>query len=139
EMGKALRVPGTNPFWPLLHAQQGNRFHDILQSNPMEVFLLNTGWVGGPDGHPDAKKVKIPHSSAIVKAIAEGTIRWTRDPDFGYEVAEHVPDIDDLDLLQPHRLYARTGRIDEYTAIVARLKRERIDDLQSYPTLREAI
>lgn len=141
EAGKALRVPGTNPFWPLLHAQQGNRFLDILKTRPMDVFLLNTGWVGGPDGHPDSKKVKIPHSSAMVKAIAEGTITWTRDPDFGYEVAESVPGIsdDDRDILQPRRLYERTGRMDEYTAIVGRLKTERIEALRKYPTLREEV
>ena len=141
EMGKALRVPGTNPFWPLLHADQGNRFLDILTAHPMEVFLLNTGWVGGPESHPDSKKVKIPHSSAIVKAIAEGTIQWARDPDFGYEIAEHVPGITDEDreILQPRRLYERTGRMDEYRAIVRRLKHERVETLQNYPTLRPEI
>jgi phosphoenolpyruvate carboxykinase (ATP) len=141
EMGKALRVPGTNPFYPRLHADQGNRFLEILAGHPMEVFLLNTGWVGGPDGHPDSKKVKIPHSSAIVKAIADGTIQWTRDPDFGYEIAGHVPDIadSDIDILQPRRLYERTGRMDEYTTIVARLKRERVEALKQYPTLDSGI
>ena len=141
EMGKALRVPGTNPFWPLLHADQGNRFLDLLTGHPMEVFLLNTGWVGGPEGHPDSRKVKIPHSSAIVKAIAEGTIRWTRDPDFGYEVAAHVPGIadEDAEILQPRRLYERTGRMDEYNAIVRRLKQERVETLLTYPMLRPAI
>ncbi|MBI2760756.1 MAG: phosphoenolpyruvate carboxykinase [Chloroflexi bacterium] len=139
EMGKALRVPGTNPFWPLLHAQQGNRFHDILAEHPMEVFLLNTGWVGGPDGHPDSKKVKIPHSSAIVKAIAEETIEWTTDPDFGYEVATGLPDLEDIEILQPRRLYERTGRMDEYSTIVNRFKRERVEALAKYPTLRPEI
>ena len=43
EAGKFLRVPGTNPFFPLKHAQQGNRFWELLDSSPMEVFLLNTG------------------------------------------------------------------------------------------------
>jgi phosphoenolpyruvate carboxykinase (ATP) len=141
EMGKALRVPGTNPFFPMRHAQQGNRFLEILASHPMDVYLLNTGWVGGPEGTPDSKKVKIPHSSAIVKGIAEGTIRWTRDPDFGYEVAEHVPDIDpaDIEILQPRRLYERTGRMDEYRAIVERLKRERLETFAKYPDLNPAI
>jgi phosphoenolpyruvate carboxykinase (ATP) len=141
EMGKALRVPGTNPFFPLRHAMQGNRYLEILTSHPMEVFLLNTGWVGGPEGTEHSKKVKIPHSSAIVKAIAEGTITWTRDPDFGYEVAEHVPGIEaeDLDILQPRRLYERTGRTDEYRAQVERLKRERLETLQKYPDLKPEI
>jgi len=141
EMGKALRVPGTNPFFPLRHAMQGNRYLEILQSHPMEVFLLNTGWVGGAEGSEHSKKVKIPHSSAIVKAIAEGTIAWKRDADFGYEVAEHVPGIDpdDREILQPFLLYQRTGRDVEYRAQVKRLKRERIEALQKYPDLKPEI
>jgi phosphoenolpyruvate carboxykinase (ATP) len=141
EMGKALRVPGTNPFYPRQHADQGNRFLEILHSHPMEVYLLNTGWVGGPEGHPDTKKVQIPHSSAIVKAIAEGTIQWTLDPDFGYEIAGEVPGIssEDMDILQPRRLYQRTGRMDEYRTIVRRLKEERVQTLASYPALRQEI
>ena len=141
EMGKALRVPGTNPFFPLRHAMQGNRYLEILQSHPMEVFLLNTGWVGGAEGSKHSKKVKIPHSSAIVKAIAEGTIAWKRDADFGYEVAEHVPGIDpdDREILQPFLLYQRTGRDVEYRAQVKRLKRERIEALQKYPDLKPEI
>jgi phosphoenolpyruvate carboxykinase (ATP) len=141
EMGKALRVPGTNPFYPHLHADQGNRFLDILNSHPMEVYLLNTGWVGGPEEHPDSRKVKIPHSSALVKAIAEGTIQWTSDPDFGYEVAASVPGIsdEDVEILQPRRLYERTGRMDEYNTIVRRFKDERMQALSAYPTLRDEI
>ncbi|HEY7295964.1 MAG TPA: phosphoenolpyruvate carboxykinase, partial [Dehalococcoidia bacterium] len=141
EMGKALRVPGTNPFFPLLHAMQGNRFLELLRSHPIEVFLLNTGWVGGGDGDPRAKKVKIPHSSAVVKAIAEGTIRWQQDPDFGYEVATALPGIDpeDVDLLQPRLKYEREGRLDEYNQVVAKLKRERIAALDRYPGLTEEV
>ncbi len=88
EAGKFLRVPGTNPFFPLRHEQQGNRFLELLDSCGFEVFLLNTGRVGGPPDNENSKKVSIPYSSAVVKAIAEGTIEWTTDPDFGYEVAE---------------------------------------------------
>ena len=91
EEGKSLRVPGTNPFFPLRHEQQGNRLAELLETHPLEVFLLNTGRVGGPEGDDRSKKVRIPHSSAIVRAIAEGTISWDDDPDFGYQVATEVP------------------------------------------------
>lgn len=141
EMGKALRVPGTNPFFPMRHAMQGNRYLELLKSHPMEVFLLNTGWVGGKEGAEHTKKVSITHSSAIVKAIAEGTIEWTTDRDFGYEIAASVPGIEaeDIEVLQPRHLYERTGRLDEYEAIVARLKRERVTELQKYPDLEPEI
>jgi phosphoenolpyruvate carboxykinase (ATP) len=135
EMGKALRVPGTNPFFPLRHEEQGNRFLELHRSRPFEVYLMNTGRVGGGDAAPNSKKLTIEHSSAIVKAIAEGTITWTPDPDFGYDVAQAVPGVDDIEVLQPRRLYERTGRGDEYRALVRRLKQERVAELQKYPGL----
>jgi phosphoenolpyruvate carboxykinase (ATP) len=135
EMGKALRVPGTNPFFPLRHEQQGNRFLELHRSRSFEVYLMNTGRVGGPEGAANSKKLTIEYSSAIVKAIAEGTISWTKDPDFGYDVAERVPDVDDIEVLQPRRLYERTGRAAEYRGIVDRLKQERAAEFQKYPGL----
>src|SRR6476469_4875675 len=127
EAGKALRVPGTNPFFPMPHDLQGNRFLELLEEHPLEVYLLNTGRVGGGDDDDRSKKVRIKHSSAIVEGIADGTIEWERDPDFGYLVATAVPGIDDAEVLQPRKLYERTGRMDEYDAHVERLKRERAE------------
>ena len=74
-----------------------------------------------------------------MEAIAEGTITWERDPDFGYEVATAVPGIEDPELLQPRLLYERTGRADEYRAWVERLKRERAEFLAGFPGLRPEI
>ena len=135
EEGKFLRVPGTNPFFPLLHEQQGNRFLELLDAHPMEVFLMNTGRVGGQKDDDRSKKVKIPHSGAVVKAIAEGTVSWTEDDDFGYQIAESVPGIDDAELIQPRRLYERQGRMDEYRKFVERFKAERQEFLEGFPGL----
>jgi phosphoenolpyruvate carboxykinase (ATP) len=139
EAGKALRVPGTNPFFPMLHDLQGNRFLELLEEHPLEVYLLNTGRVGGADDDERSKKVRIKHSSAIVKGIADGTIQWERDPDFGYLVAASVPGIDDDEVLQPQKLYERTGRSDEYQAHVERLKRERAEFLDKFASLSDEI
>jgi len=141
EAGKFLRVPGTNPFFPLLHSQQGNRFLELLKSHPMEVYLLNTGRVGGPDADDRSRKVKIQHSSAIVKGIAEDSIQWELDPDFGYEVASEIPGISsgDLGILQPRMLYQAQGRSEEYRVHVARISQERVEFLNSFPGLDEEI
>src|SRR5215204_4649537 len=120
EAGKFLRVPGTNPFFPLPHDLQGNRFLELLEEHPLEVYLMNTGRIGGSESDERSKKVKIKHSSAIVKGIAEGTIEWARDPDFGYLVAAAVDGIDDVEILQPSRLYERQGRGEEYRQLVER-------------------
>jgi len=139
EAGKSLRVPGTNPFFPMLHDLQGNRFLELLEDHPLEVYLLNTGRVGGPEDDERSKKVRIKHSSAIVEGIAEGTIEWERDRDFGYFVAAAVPGIDDVEVLQPQKLYERTGRADEYRAMVQRLKAERAEFLDDFPSLSDEI
>ena len=135
EAGKFLRVPGTNPFFPMSHGLQGNRILELLATHPIETYLLNTGRVGGKDSDDRSKKVKIPHTSACVKGIAEGSIMWDDDPDFGYHVASAVPDFDDAELLQPRRLYERQGRMDEYGVLVERLKTERVERLEEFPEL----
>jgi phosphoenolpyruvate carboxykinase (ATP) len=139
EAGKSLRVPGTNPFFPLLHAQQGNRMLELMKSSPMDVYLMNTGRIGGDDKDERSKKVKIQQSSAIVKAIAEGTIQWQKDPDFGYLVATEVPGIDDPDYLQPKKMYERQGRLDEYRSLVAKYNADRREYLRKWKGLAEEI
>ncbi|GAA4631212.1 phosphoenolpyruvate carboxykinase [Actinoallomurus vinaceus] len=139
EEGRFLRVPGTNPFFPRDMADMGNRMLELLDSRELKVFVLNTGRVGGGEGDDRAKKVTIPHSSAIVQAIVEDTIEWEDDPDFGYEIASSLPGIDDLEILQPRRLYERQGRMKEYDAMVERLKAERREYLSSFAGLDEAI
>ena len=74
-----------------------------------------------------------------MKGIAERSILWTQDDDFGYLVADVLPEIDDLELLQPRRLYERQGRLDEFDALVDRLKTERVARLQEFPELSEDI
>jgi phosphoenolpyruvate carboxykinase (ATP) len=140
EMGKNLRVPGTNPFFFNNDAMQGNRLLELLDTMPdLEVYLMNTGRVGGVDDDERSKKVKIRHSSAVVTGIVSGTIEWEEDPDFGYYVAKNLPDFEDEELLRPHELYERQDRLDEYARIVAKLKEERREYLHSYPGLDESI
>jgi phosphoenolpyruvate carboxykinase (ATP) len=136
EAGKSLRVPGTNPFFFDDDALQGNRLLELLDTMPdLAVFILNTGRVGGDDDDGRSKKVRIPDSSAVVAGIVAGTITWETDPDFGYDVATAVPGVEDVELLQPRRLYDRQDRLSEYTAQVSRLKEERHQYLASFTAL----
>jgi phosphoenolpyruvate carboxykinase (ATP) len=140
EAGKALRVPGANPFFPLPHELQGNRFLELLQTCPIDVYLMNTGWIAGKEG-PDSRKVEVRHSSACIRAIAEGGLDWEQDEDFGYSVPAHVPGIkpEDEDLLRPKTRYHALGRMDDYNAWVQRLRTERREFLARFPGLDPAI
>lgn len=103
----------------------GNRFLELLGSCDLEVYLFNTGRIGGGDGDERSKKVSISTSAAVQDGIIDGSIEWVTDPDFGYEVAASCPGIDDAELLQPSRLYARQGREAEYADIVTQLRTAR--------------
>jgi len=141
EEGKNLRVPGTNPFFPEEHDHQGNRFLELMGEHQLDVYLMNTGRVAGGPDQEGSRKVEIKHSSSVVKAIAEGTIEWEDDPDFGYQVARSVPGIEDSDggVLRPRELYAEQGREDDYRAFVDRLKGEREEFLRQFPALSDEI
>ncbi len=141
EAGKFLRVPGTNPFFMRFDYMQGNRLAEMIESMDYDfgVYLMSTGRVGGGEDVEGSKKIKIPHSSAVVKGIAEGTIEWTVDPDFGYEIATSVPGFDDEELLQPKKLYARLGRTAEYESSIERVKAERVEFMATHEGLRPEI
>jgi phosphoenolpyruvate carboxykinase (ATP) len=140
EAGKNLRVPGTNPFFFNNEAWQGNRLLELIDTLPdLQVFVMSTGNVGGPPDDDRSKNVEIRHSSAIVQGIVSGTIAWEEDPDFGYFVASSVPEVDDIEVLQPRRLYERQGRSDEYKERVESLKAERIAYLEEFEGLDPSI
>ena len=56
-------------------------------------------------------------------------------------MASRVPGIDaeDIDILQPRRLYEATGRADEYAQRVVQLKTERAEFLAQFPSLSREI
>jgi phosphoenolpyruvate carboxykinase (ATP) len=134
EAGKKLRVPGTNPFWFENDASQANRLLELLETNELEVYLLNTGRVGGGDDVEGSKKVRIPDSAAVQQAIVSGTTEWVEDEDFGYFVAAEIDGVD-VHKLQPKRLYEDQGRLDEYEAIVDKVKADRAEYLAKYEGL----
>ena len=138
EAGKFLRVPGTNPFFPLHHSKQGNRMQELLKATGMDVYLMNTGSVGG-SVEAGGKKVGIAHSSAVVKALAEGTIEWVECDDFGYQLAAKVPGFpeQDSELLQPKEKYEADGKSAEYRELVSQLKGDRVEFLNGWDGLNE--
>jgi phosphoenolpyruvate carboxykinase (ATP) len=140
EAGKALRVPGTNPFFPLPHDVQGNRFLELMRSHPIDTYLMNTGWIVDDQG-PGSKKITVEFSSACLTAVAEGGVEWERDSDFGYETAKSLPGLapEDQDILRPKSAFEALGRIDEYNAWVDKLNTERRAFLKTFPDLNPEI
>jgi len=136
DAGKAKRSPFTNPFFPLRNEQMANRYMELDKTMPgVFNFMMNTGWVCGDEADEKAGKalkVKIRHSSAILQALADGSIEWTEDPDFGYQVATEIAGVP-AEILQPRKLYEAQGRMAEYAEIAKKLREERRAYLAGFP------
>lgn len=74
----------------------------IIRHNA-NVWLINTGWVGGPYGV--GKRISIRYTRALLSAALEGKlddVEYYQDPVFGFYVPKHAPGVPD-DVLYPAR------------------------------------
>jgi phosphoenolpyruvate carboxykinase (ATP) len=114
-------------------AQRGARLAELLAAHPVDAFLLNTGRVGGLGSDERSKRIRFEDSFAIVEALAEGSVTWHGKGDLGGDVAQDIPGIEDIELLQPRRLYERQGRMEEYRERLRLIELERKVLLSSLP------
>jgi len=142
ERGKT-RSPFTQPFFPLNHKLQAERFRELMSRNTGFVtWMMNTGYVGGDqldEKKGIAMKVKISHSTAMLEALFRNEIKWKEDPDFGYLIVDvNAPENSRLlekvppEILYPRILYEKQGRLNEYNEWVARIKKEREQFLSKF-------
>jgi len=87
-----------------------NTYADMLiervEKHDAEVWMLNTGWVGGPYGV--GERISIAHTRAIVSAVVEGKLRGAathRDPVFGVAIPDSVPGVP-AEVLDPRSAWA---------------------------------
>jgi phosphoenolpyruvate carboxykinase (ATP) len=120
QAGKPIKVVGTNPFIIGSMAQEGNRFLQILRANPnIECYLLDTGSFGQKKS-TKGMKISVYNSARLLADAARGVIVWEKDPDWGYEVAVGVGDVD-LGIFDPSLYYDER----EYKRLTEELKEER--------------
>lgn len=125
--GQALRCVGTNPFIVGPEYEEGNIFLKILRKNPdVQIFLLNTGMVGGEKG----EKITIFDSTEIIKQIALDGITWEKDPLWGYEIPMKINGMEHT-RIDPRWYYSRI----DYLKLTNGLKKERKDWLTKFPGL----
>jgi len=80
------------PFLVLPPETYADMLIDRVNRHQAQVWMLNTGWVGGPYGV--GKRMSIAHTRAIVSAVVEGRLRDVPahvDPIFGLHIPDRVP------------------------------------------------
>ena len=78
--------------WP--PTKYADMLGDLLREHKSNVWLVNTGWSGGPYGV--GKRMKLGYTRAMVRAALSGTLDGTPDkvdPIFGLAVPLGIPDV----------------------------------------------
>ncbi|MFD1706771.1 phosphoenolpyruvate carboxykinase (ATP) [Siminovitchia sediminis] len=89
------------PFLPLPAARYAEMLGKKIDEHGVQVFLVNTGWTGGPYGI--GKRMNLAYTRAMVQAALNGELdnaETVKDEVFGLSIPLHVPGVPD-EVLQP--------------------------------------
>ena len=82
------------PFLVLPPERYADMLIERVKRHHADVWMLNTGWVGGPYGV--GERMSIAHTRAIVRAVLAGDLRGVSthvDPVFGLQIPNRVPGV----------------------------------------------
>ncbi len=117
------------PFMPRHPGEYADMLVDRLQRDDVPVWLINTGWTGGPYG--TGERMDIGHTRAMVRAALDGALDDTPtrlDPTFGVAIPLTVPDVPNQ-YLDPRSTWADP---DAYDLAAARLATMFRDNFEAY-------
>jgi len=89
------------PFLPLHPGVYANMLGERLARHQAKVWLINTGWTGGPYGV--GRRISLAHTRRMVAAVLAGEldgVETVTDPFFGLAVPQRVPGVPDAVLGQ---------------------------------------
>ena len=112
------------PFLPLPPTAYATLLGEKLSEHPAQVWLINTGWAGGPAG--ESERIKLPFTRAMVRAALSGAldeVAFETEPAFGLSVPTTCPDVPP-EILRPRLQWADGERYDAQAARLAGLIRE---------------
>ncbi|MBA3449862.1 MAG: phosphoenolpyruvate carboxykinase (ATP) [Chloroflexia bacterium] len=102
----------AQPFLPLSPSRYATLFGERLARHRSSVWLVNTGWAGGPYGA--GERMPIALTRAVVKAILDGSlddVDMDTDPIFGFSVPRSVSGVPES-FVQPRQTWPDAGAYD---------------------------
>jgi phosphoenolpyruvate carboxykinase (ATP) len=109
------------PFLALPPARYAEMLGEKIDKHGATVWLVNTGWSGGPYGV--GKRMKIAYTRAMVNAAIEGKlddVPTTPDPVFGLGVPQSCPDVP-AEVLQPRETWSDKDAYDKQAQKLAQM------------------
>ena len=101
-----------------------NLLRDKINAHGSKVWLVNTGWSGGPYGV--GHRMKIKHTRAMLRAALNGqldNVAFVKDAFFNLEIPTSCPDVPE-EVLNPRNTWADTAAYDKQAAHLVELFEE---------------
>ena len=109
------------PFLPLAPSRYARMLGEKIARHDARVWLVNTGWTGGPYGV--GKRMKIAYTRAMIRAALSGAldaVAYARDPIFNLDVPAGCPSVPP-DVLQPRQTWASRSEYDLQASKLAKM------------------
>ncbi len=108
------------PFLPLPPSRYAQMLGERIDRHLAQVWLVNTGWTGGP--HGVGTRMKIKYTRAMIRAALAGALDggYERDPIFNLDVPLFVPDVPQ-EVLRPRTTWADPAAYDRQAQALARM------------------
>ncbi len=109
------------PFLPRHPGEYARMLSERLERHDVPVWLVNTGWTGGPYG--SGERMRIDHTRVMVRAALSGAldgVEYEVDPVFGVEVPTSVPGVPS-EILRPRDTWADPAAYDAKASELARM------------------
>ena len=100
------------PFLPLHPAKYADLLGKKLRKSKATVWLINTGWVGGPYGV--GTRIKLNYTRAMITAALNGeldNVDFEKHPIFGMEIPTSCPGVP-KEVLNPRNTWADKANYD---------------------------
>jgi phosphoenolpyruvate carboxykinase (ATP) len=109
------------PFLPLPPSRYATMLGERIAQHQARVWLVNTGWTGGPFGV--GRRMKIGYTRAMIRAALGGaldSVKYEKDPIFNLDIPTSCPDVPS-EVLKPRNTWANGAEYDEQAGKLARM------------------
>ena len=125
------------PFMPLHPQIYAHMLGERIVAHNTTVYLVNTGWTGGPYG--TGSRIALKYTRAMITAALNGSLKesvYVHNDRFNVDIPQTCPNVPEK-LLNPRATWADPAAYDAMAAKVAKLFYENFHT--KYPRIREDI
>ena len=109
------------PFMPLSPLRYARMFGEKMSCGGTRVYLINTGWTGGPYGI--GSRMDLASTRLMVSAALDGSVEeaeFAHDPIFNVDVPQHIEGVDSR-VLNPRNTWSDKDEYDRSARALAQM------------------